>query len=200
MLPHAYGLPASIALVLGGAVTCFAGYRFFRVVLGIYGFILGAMVASSVMGITNNMGMIVAALAGGIAGALILTMAYFVGIGLVGAGLGVVAGQAAWGLFASGDPPIVAVLVVALAGAIGAMMLQRYVIIVGTAFGGAWTIVIGAASVLAARGIVKGSSAADVWILYPTTVPGEKWAPIAWIALGLMGLAAQMMTSGKNKK
>jgi hypothetical protein len=28
-------------------LACFAGYRLFRIVLGIYGFILGAMIASS---------------------------------------------------------------------------------------------------------------------------------------------------------
>ena len=88
MLPHAYGLPASIVLIVGGAIACFAGYRLFRVVLGIYGFILGAMIASSVMGSSNTMGMLVGAVVGGIVGAVILTMAYFVGIGLVGAGLG----------------------------------------------------------------------------------------------------------------
>ena len=38
-------LPAAILLMLGGTVSCFAGYRLFRVVLAIYGFILGAMLA-----------------------------------------------------------------------------------------------------------------------------------------------------------
>ena len=40
------------------------------------------------------------------------------------------------------------VIAVALVGAIGAMVLQRYVIIVGTAFGGAWTIIVGAVNAL----------------------------------------------------
>ena len=55
MLPQALGLPAAVVLILGGAVTCFAGYRLFRFVLGIYGFILGAMLASSFAGITLRM-------------------------------------------------------------------------------------------------------------------------------------------------
>ena len=50
MLPHSYQLPVAALIVLGGAVSCFAGYRLFRIVLGIYGFVLGAMLASSVMG------------------------------------------------------------------------------------------------------------------------------------------------------
>ena len=40
MLPHSYELPAAILLVLGGALSCFAGYRLFRIVLGIYGFVI----------------------------------------------------------------------------------------------------------------------------------------------------------------
>jgi len=73
--------------------------------------------------------------------------------------------------------------VVALAGAIGAMVLQRYVIVVSTAFGGAWTLIVGAVNVLATRGITKGASPTEVWILYPN-VPGERWAPIAWMWRG----------------
>ena len=40
------------------------------------------------MGISNTTGMVVAALVGGSVGALLLLFAYFVGIALVGAGLG----------------------------------------------------------------------------------------------------------------
>ena len=97
MLPHSYELPAAILLVLGGALACFAGYRLFRVVLGIYGFILGAMLASSMMGASNTTGMMVAALVGGVAGAVMLVFAYFVGIALVGAGLGALVAHVGWG-------------------------------------------------------------------------------------------------------
>src|SRR5262249_14808450 len=89
VVPHTFPLPAAIVLVLAGAVACFAGYRLFRVILAIYGFILGAMLASSLMGITNTSGMIVAALVGGLTGALLLTFAYYVAIGILGAGMAV---------------------------------------------------------------------------------------------------------------
>ena len=64
MLPPSYELPAALLLLLGGALACVAGYRLFRTVLAIYGFILGAMLASSLMGVTNTTGMVVAAVAG----------------------------------------------------------------------------------------------------------------------------------------
>jgi hypothetical protein len=200
MLPPVYGPPAAIVLILGGALACFAGYRLFRIVLGIYGFILGAMLTSSVMGVGNTIGMLVAAAIGGIVGSIVLVMAYFVGIALVGAGLGALIGHVIWTWVRPGEPPALAVVVVALVGAVGAMWLQRYVIIVGTAFGGAWTIIVGAVNLLATRGITRGASATEVWILYPTSTPGERWAPIAWIVLGLVGVSVQLGITGKRKK
>src|SRR6478672_3408644 len=114
MLPHSYELPAAILLVLGGALSCFAGYRLFKIVLGVYGFIFGAMLASSMMGTSNTTGMIVAAVAGGIAGALLLMFAYFIGIALVGAGLGALLAHVGWGYVGRGDPPAVAIIVLAI--------------------------------------------------------------------------------------
>ena len=121
MLPHSYELPAAILLVLGGALSCFAGYRLFKIVL-------------------------------------------------------------------------------AILGAIGAMLLQRYVIIVATAFGGAWTMIVGALALMGGgRATARGAPSGDVWILYPTTAPGQRWAPIAWIVLGLVGTAVQLGATGKKK-
>jgi hypothetical protein len=198
MLPATYGLPVAIVLLVGGAVACFAGYRFFKIVLGIYGFILGAMLASSVMGVNNSLAMIAGALVGGVVGSVILVMAYFVGIALVGAGLGALIGHQVWSWFAQGDPPVTLVILVALVGGLGAMTLQRYMLIVATAFGGAWTMIVGAINVLATRGITRGSSATEVWILYPTSV-SERWVPIAWIAIGVVGVAMQLAVTGKRK-
>src|SRR5580765_8519580 len=202
MLPHSYELPAAILLVLGGALSCFAGYRLFKIVLGIYGFVLGAMLASSTMGVTNSTGMIVASLVGGVCGALLLMFAYFVGIALVGAGLGALVAHVAWSsLGRSGDPPAVAVVVLSVVGSIGAMFLQRYVIIVATAFGGAWTVIVGGLAVAGDRGAAKAASAGDVWILYPTSpASGRKWVPVAWVALGLIGTAVQLITTGRKKQ
>jgi len=201
MLPHSYELPAAILLVLGGALSCFAGYRLFKIVLGIYGFVLGAMLASSTMGVTNSTGMIVASLVGGICGALLLMFAYFIGIALVGAGLGALVAHVAWSsLGRTGDPPAVAVVVLSVVGSVGAMFLQRYVIVVATAFGGAWTVIVGGLAIAGDRGAARAATAGDVWILYPTSpAPGQRWVPVAWIALGLIGTAVQLTTTGRKK-
>jgi hypothetical protein len=201
VLPHSYQLPAAILLVLGGALSCFAGYRLFKIVLGIYGFVLGAMLASSAMGATNTTGMIVAALVGGVCGAALLMFAYFIGIALVGAGLGALVAHVAWSAIRTGDPPAIAVIVLSIMGSIGAMFMQRYVIIVATAFGGAWTVIVGGLAAAGDRGAAKAASAGDVWILYPTSpAPGQKWVPVAWIILGLVGTALQIGITGKKRK
>ena len=201
MLPHSYQLPAAILLVLGGALSCFAGYRLFKIVLGIYGFVLGAMLASSAMGATNTTGMIVAALVGGVCGAALLMFAYFIGIALVGAGLGALVAHVAWSGIRTGDPPAIAVIVLSVMGSIGAMFMQRYVIIVATAFGGAWTVIVGGLAAAGDRGAAKAASAGDVWILYPTSpAPGQKWVPVAWIILGLIGTGLQLGITGRKRK
>ncbi len=200
MLPPSYELPAAILLVLGGVLSCFAGYRLFRLVLAIYGFILGAMLASSMMGVTNTVGMIAAALIGGVVGAVILVFAYFLGIALVGAGLGALIAHLGWGYVGTGDPPAISVIILAVLGAIGAMLLQRYVIVVATAFGGAWTIIVGGLALRGDRAAARAAAASDPWILYPLSpAPGERWVPIAWIVLGLIGTAVQLGVTGKKR-
>jgi hypothetical protein len=199
MLPHSYELPAALFLVLGGALSCFAGYRLFKITLAIYGLIFGAMIASSAMGVSNTSGMIIAAILGGIAGAVILVFAYFMGIGLIGAGLGALVAHVGWGFLRPGDPPPAVLIVLAVLGAVGAMLLQRYVIIVATAFAGAWMMILGSLAIME-RGAERASRVGDVWILYPTSAPpGRTWVPIAWILLGVVGTIVQLSVTAKKK-
>jgi hypothetical protein len=193
MLPREYVLPAGILLVLGGALACFAGHRLFRIVLGIYGFIFGAMLGSSIMGVTNTAGMVLAAIVGGLLGSAILVFAYFLGVALVGAGLGAVVAHLAWSAMQNADPPTVAVVIASAIGAIGAMLVQRYIVIVATAFGGAWTVIIGGLTVASARGLLRGQTISNPWILYPFTPADDGvWLYVAWIALGLVGAVVQL--------
>jgi hypothetical protein len=209
MLPLGYQFPAALLLVLGGTLACFAGYRLFRFVLAIYGFILGAMLASSLMGITNTLGMVVAAVVGGLAGALILVFAYFVAIALVGAGMGALVANIVWGYLrtgASGDPPPAAVIVLALVGAAAAMVLQRYVIILGTSFGGAWTLIVGTLALINRDAVRSGAAntaaaGSGVWILYPTTpAASQLWLTVGWIVLGVIGTVVQLSVTGRKRK
>jgi hypothetical protein len=200
MLPASFQTPAAIVLLLGGIISCFAGYRVFRVVLGIYGFILGALFASGAMGTEHTMWMIVAALAGGVAGALILIAAYFVGVALLGAGIGALAASLLWASLGR-EPGAIVVILFSVAGALGALVLQRYVIVGATAFGGAWTIVVGALA-LTGSGVASSAATRDnVWLLYPMNpAPGQYWVLLVWIALGVAGVIVQLTVTGEPKK
>jgi hypothetical protein len=197
MLPHSYELPAALVLVAAGALACFAGYRLFRLVLAIFGFILGAMLASSLMGSSNTAGMVIAAVVGGLLGSVILLFAYFVGIGIVGAGVGALIAHFGWAFVRPGDPPVWAVIGLAALGAVAAMFVQRHVIVVTTAFGGAWTLAVGILAAVGDPRVRAARSAGSVWILYPATVP--EWMLVVWVALGLAGTAAQLAVTGRKR-
>jgi len=199
MLPASFQTPAAIVLLAGGVISCFAGYRVFRVVLGIYGFILGALFASGAMGTEHTMWMIVAALAGGVVGALILIAAYFVGVALLGAGIGALAASLIWASLGR-EPGALAVILFSIAGALGALALQRYVIVGATAFGGAWTIIVGALALAGNRVAVDAAARNNVWLVYPMNpAPGRYWVLLLWIGLGIAGVLVQLMVTGKNK-
>jgi uncharacterized protein DUF4203 len=199
MLPHSYELPAGLLLVIGGALSCFAGFRLFKIILGIYGFILGGIMASSIVAPSNTVGMVAAAIVGGLVGALALMFAFFVGVALLGAALGaLVVAPVAWSYVGSGgDPAPLLVILLAFAGSLTAMLLQRYTIIVATAFFGAWALILGGVAI-GDRGARAAS--VDVWILYPMSpAPGRSWVPIAWVGLGLIGTAVQLSITGRKK-
>src|SRR5436190_2092270 len=125
MLPNSYQPAAALLLVVGGIIACFAGYRLFRTVLAIYGFILGAL---------------------------------------------------------------------------GAMVLQRYIIVVGTALVGAWTLIIGVLTLLADRSEARSGAAGTAWILYPfAPAPGQRWLPLAFVALGAVGMVVQLGVTGRKR-
>ena len=199
MLPAIYQTPAAAVLIAGGALACFAGYRLFRVVLGVFGFILGALAASSVFGAGDTTAMVIAALAGGLIGGALLLAAYFVGVALVGAGLGAVAANLIWPRL-QGDPHPFVVVLCSVAGALVATWLQRYVIIIGTAFGGAWTLLVGALALLGDSGPMKAAAQGDLWVAYPNNpAPGQRWLPWAWVALGIVGILVQMYVTGGER-
>jgi len=203
MLPVTLQIPAAIILLAGGLVSCFAGYRLFRVVLSIYGFILGALLATSIAGAGSTATLLIWALVGGLAGALILNLAYFLGVVLVGASIGALLATVLFGR-GGGDPHTLVVVLFAIAGAVAASMLQRYVIVAGTAFGGAWTALVGAMALVGDKAAAKAASVNDVWVVYPLDpAPGRKWLPIAWLVLGLAGLVVQLRSgkpAAKKKK
>jgi hypothetical protein len=190
MIPISLQIPAALVLVAGGALACFAGYRLFRIVLGVYGFVLGALVATTIAGASSTPSLLLWAIGGGLVGALLLNVAYFFGVVLVGAAIGAMVVALIWGRQA--EPNVAVVILFAVGGAIAAMLLQRYVVITGTAFGGAWTMLVGALALVGDRAAQAAAAANNVWVVYPLDpAPGRRWVPAAWLALGALGCVLQ---------
>jgi hypothetical protein len=198
VVPQPYQLPAIVLLLVGGFVAWCAGYRLFRVVLTIYGFILGALIGSSMVGGGATTPMILAIVGGGVVGALIMYLGYFVGVALVGAGAGALVVHLIWNHL-DGDPHPFVIVLAAVAGAAAAMMLQRYVIIVTTAFAGAWTLILGGLAMTPLGRGVAGEGG-NVWVIYPLDLAsGRHWILVAWLVLGAVGAAMQLRFPGKRK-
>ena len=197
VIPQSYQPVMLVVMVGTGLIAWAAGYRLFRVVLTLNGFIFGAWVASSMFGASDRTLLIFASLGGGAVGALIMFFGYFVGVALVGAGIGALAVHMFWNRLGSDPHPVVVVLA-AVAGAALAMALQRYVIIIATAFGGAWMMLLSGLP-LADRG-QKIAGAPEVWVLYPLDPsPGRRWVLLAWAFLGIVGILIQLRFTGRNK-
>jgi hypothetical protein len=197
MLPGSFQMPAAAILLVGGLCSCLAGYRIFRFVLAFFGFVFGALFVGAAMGSDQTLWMIGASLLGGLVGALILFAAYFVGVALIGAGIGAGLAMVLWAAV-DREPGIWPVIILAVIGAVGALAVQRHVIIVATAFAGAQTAVIGAAELVARRSADTASR--QMFHVYPLDpLPNTRSDLIAFVVLGIFGLVVQLRTTTAKK-
>jgi hypothetical protein len=199
MLPTAYATPAAVVLALGGLLACFAGVRLFRLVLGLYGCLIGAFLTIGLIDSPSVWTLAMAAVAGGVLGAILAMAAYFIGVGLVGAGLTAFVLILAWRYF-GGDPPTAVLVIGCVLGALGALSVVRYVVVFGTALAGAWTFVVAALALTGDPQAVQATTAGDIWTLLPFHAPAERWWITAgWAALSFAGVVVQLSTSRKGK-
>jgi Domain of unknown function (DUF4203) len=154
---------------------------------------------TSLVGAGNTTQLVVAAIGGGVAGGLILYLAYFLGVALVGAAFGALVVHAIWARVGTDPYPLVVILF-SMAGAATAMVLQRYVIIIATAFGGAWTLLVGALALSGESRALDAASIGNVWIVYPFSPdPEQRWLVAAWLTLGMVGTLVQLGVTGRSK-
>lgn len=195
MLPATFHVPAAVLFLVGGSLSCFLGQRTFRIVLGLYGFVLGVLVAGSLLGPAESGRDYLILLGGGLVGSLALVLAYFIGVALLGAVFAALAVHAVMAHLGS-EPSALLVIACTIAGALLALAMQRYVIVVTTAFGGAWLLVMGALGLWHREAVTGLGNAAQGWLSYPLRpAPGESWVVIVWLVLALAGLISQLRLS-----
>jgi len=203
MLPASYATYAAATLAVGGLLACFAGFRLFRLVLGIFGFYAGALMTAQLMDMSaHSWALLLAAVVGGLVGAGLMLAAYFVGVGLVGAGLAALGLNVAWGYIAGVDPPTPVLIVVCVLGALAALSIVRHVVVFGTALAGSWTLLVGGLAMRGDAAARHAASAGDVWIFYPLDPGTRRWWLIPlWLLVALAGVIVQLNTSkGKGRK
>jgi hypothetical protein len=187
---------APLVLIGLGLVNCFFGYRFFKVLLGLWGFVAGLAVG---LAVARQMHLdpvpqLFCALVVGLIGAALVSVLYLLGVFLFGAGFGSMVASAllqSWPQLSAWPT----VLILALLGGAAALALQRPLIMIFTAFGGAWVVVSGVAALVGGCPLESLPSRCPI-----TTLGGAPVALGIWLVLSLLGLASQGRHPRRDKR
>ncbi len=179
-----------------GLLNCFFGYRIFKVMLGIYGFVLGASVGALVadsVAAGHALWLVIGAVVGGVAGAALMVLLYLVGVFVVGAVAGALLANLIGAALGTHLPELV-VLIVAAAVGIIAVALQRTAIILATAFSGGWGVVGGAMALLSGRTAFLVNPLNRPQALHRTGLPLLVLL-VLWLVLSIAGAVVQFRTT-----
>ena len=190
-------VPVAFILLAGGLLSCFLGYRLLRLLVAVYGFGLGVVIVTMFADRLETWAMVLVIAAGGVLGAVLAKAAYLAVVAVTGAGLGALAVQTAW-TSESGEPGLWVTLSVCLACALAALALRRYVIILGTSFGGAWTALVGGLA-LAGNSAAVAAASGDVERVYPLAPADTQMEfAVAWFVLAGVALLVQFRTGRRR--
>jgi len=179
----------SVLQIIWGGFVCFYGYRLFKVVLGLIGFSFGFTITTVIVGaISNDAG---AALAigflGGIVGAGVTLAVYFLGVFLLGASIGLTVGMV-FVVAAKSNEMFILAIILGIASGLFALFLQKLMIVVSTAFSGAFSVVTGFA-LFSYGGLNLGLESIEQLSRFNG---GELSAVVLiWLAVGAAGMAVQ---------
>ena len=174
--------------ILLGALQCFFGYRLFKIIVGIIGFLIGSALAGSLSFFLSpeTTIAIIVGLVGGIIGAATMLTFFYVGIFLIGTILGAIVGSVLFSIAGVNPMPIV-IVVAAIISGIVALLIQKYMIIASTAFGGSWLIMAAVAYFF-----TRAKSPAEIEYILQSRGTLYFIILLFWIALGICGLLTQL--------
>jgi hypothetical protein len=148
-LPKATKDVIAIALIVLGGLFCFIGYRFFKYVLGLSGFLVGGLLGMAfylyipVVGTMGDLGRYLTAAAAGAVGAVAFYfLFYYFGIFVFGAAAAMWAAMLALPMM-SAEMRLLIVLGFGFVGGLLALLLRRQIVIIFTAAVGAVTMMSG---------------------------------------------------------
>ncbi len=180
-------------VMLAGALNCFLGYRVFKLMLALYGLAWGGalgLALAAELGPLDELTTLLLALASGALCAWLSLAFYFVGVFLIGASAGALATHAVAEALVI-TPPLAATVAAALVVGVLALQLQRALIILSTAFSGAWITLIGLGAWIrgALPELVDVGRQAPAW---PTLEASRVTILIVWLALAIVGVMVQL--------
>jgi hypothetical protein len=190
-----------ILAILIGLAFCFAGYRFFRLLIAIWGFFAGFMLASQAVAasagghvLVSVVGVVIAVIVGLIAAALAYFL-YVAAVAILGASVGFWLGtglMTAFGYSSHSAPALfVGVLLAAvLVLIILAWNLTKLLIIISTSLGGASTVIAGVLLLLGSIPL----DALSVGIVGAIIRSSPLWS-LAWLALAVVGIVVQLSST-----
>ena len=181
--------------ILVGALQCFFGYRIFKFILGLTGFLIGGVLASTI-GYSISQDEITAlfsGILGGVIGAALMFALYYVGVFIIGALLGGVLGTILFTLAESSPEPAFLLILAVIAGVM-ALIFQKFMIIISTGFSGSWCVVIGIAYLT--TNIIDFNHMEQAFMSDGSLYYGIL---LSWLALGLFGVIVQYGYAQKNE-
>lgn len=189
----------AIFSIIVGAIICFWGYRLFKVVLGIAGFIAGAALFYhfGAQYTANMILLVILAIFGGMIGASLSMAFYYVGLFLLGA-------LAGWqlGFLIATAVNIELVIIIPIAAAvitgILACFFQKPIIIVATALIGAWSVVTGGFYFFG-TGIIPTDLFRDPFMLIESLRETNPVVILAWIVLSIAGIIFQFSSKAPGQ-
>jgi len=196
-MPDNQYLAGAIFSVIGIAIL-FAGYRFFRVALGIMGFAAGfTLVVTLGSDLTNlgRTGILVSGVVGGILFTFLFVLAYYAGVFIMGAFLGYVLGTSA-SPYIHVDPVIIIAVAVVLGGLI-TFAVQKVVIICISAFFGAWVFLLGIGQLFSRVDTRRlFDEPGKILLLYQH----QTWMMLVWLAVAVVGIIGQYKGMQRKKE
>ena len=191
-------VPGSLIAVVGisvGLCECFFGYRIFIFTLALTGFLIGAALGFAIVESQSHEPVVavLAAILVGFVGAVLVVVLNFVGVFVLGALVGDILGIVLFAATQNNPQPVV-LIAFAVVGGIAALLLRKFMVIMVTAFGGAWIVVAGVADFTAIP--------IDRTNIQNAFFPDDRHfllIALGWLVLGVMGVVSQysMIASAK---
>jgi hypothetical protein len=188
----------AMALIASGMITCFFGYRLFKVVLAIAGFVTGGALAWTVLTAAGYgqwvtiAGTLLAALVGSVA----MFSLFSAGVFLFGCALGLLMAVVILSAIGS-ELNVVVVSIFVLVYGLVTLWFRKVLVVASTALTGAWSVLSGVTYFVGDLDLIGALAKPELF----RTEGGMYYAVLAlWLLIGISGIAIQMRTQRKRER